>query len=83
MGSIAVIELRGVARRYAVGDTTVTALEGVNDSWMSRVLRMNFLSPRIVDAILSGTQPVTLTAAWLRRSDLPLDWEQQWETLAA
>ncbi|MDP3673768.1 MAG: ParB/Srx family N-terminal domain-containing protein [Novosphingobium sp.] len=24
----------------------------------------------------------TLTAAWLRREDLPLNWEQQWEALA-
>jgi DNA invertase Pin-like site-specific DNA recombinase len=70
--------------RIATGEMDVATLsreEGVNDSWMSRVIRMNFLSPRIVDAILSGTQPATLTAAWLRREDLPLDWEQQWEAL--
>jgi hypothetical protein len=48
---------------------------------MSRVIRINFLSPRIVNAIRNGNQPATLTAAWLRREDLPLDWDQQWEAL--
>ena len=43
---------------------------------------MNFLAFRIVEAILDGTHPVTLTAAWLRREDLPIEWEQQWEALA-
>lgn len=62
---------------------TLCKLEGVNDSWMSRVIRMNFLAPRIVEAILEGTQPVTLSATWLRREDLPLDWEKQEEALAA
>ena len=71
--------------RIATGEIDIATLskqEGVNDSWMSRVIRMNFLAPRIVEAILDGTQPVTLTAAWLRREDLPIEWDQQWEALA-
>lgn len=40
------------------------------------MIRINFLSPRIVEAILDGTHPVNLTARWLRRNDLPLDWDQ-------
>ncbi len=70
--------------RLSSGDIDIATLsqeEGVNDSWMSRLIRINFLSPRIVEAILNGTQPVTLTARWLRRNDLPLDWDQQWEAL--
>ena len=49
---------------------------------MSRVIRLNFLAPAIVDAILAGTQPVTLTAAKLRSNDFPIEWERQWDTLA-
>lgn len=82
------IALLVTARRWweqiSTGGTDIATLakqEGVNDSWMSRVIRMNFLSPRIVEAILNGAQPVTLTARWLRRDDLPLDWERQWEML--
>lgn len=65
--------------RIATGEIDVATLsrgEGINDSWMSRVIRINFLSPRIVEAILDGTHPVNLTARWLRRNDLPLDWDQ-------
>ncbi len=72
--------------RLSSGDIDIAKLsqeEGVNDSWMSRVIRINVLSPRIVEAILTGTQPVTVTARWLRRNDLPLDWDQQWEALTA
>ena len=83
------VKLLVLARRWwasiATGEIDIATLskqEGVNDSWMSRVIRMNFLAPRIVEAILDGTQPVTLTAAWLRREDLPIEWEQQWEALA-
>ena len=72
--------------RLATGEIDIATLsreEGVNDSWMSRVFRVNFLSPRIIDAILTGTQPVNLNARWLRRNDLPLDWDEQWELLAS
>jgi site-specific DNA recombinase len=71
--------------RLATGEIDIANLsreEGVNDSWMSRVIRVNLLSPRIIDAILAGTQPVKLTARWLRRNDLPLDWDEQWNLLA-
>lgn len=72
--------------RLSTGEIDIATLsreEGVNDSWMSRVIRVNFLSPRIIDAILTGTQPVNLTARWLRRNDLPLDWDEQWDLLAS
>jgi hypothetical protein len=50
---------------------------------MSRIIRINFLSPRLVEAILDGSQPVTLTATWLRRNDLLLEWDRQWDALAS
>lgn len=51
--------------------------EQVNDSWVSRVVRLNFLAPPIVEAILNGTQPVSLTAASLRSADVPDAWDEQ------
>ena len=71
--------------RLATGEIDISTLareEGVNDSWMSRVIRINFLSPRTIEAILTGTQPVNLTARWLRRQDIPLNWDEQWDQLA-
>ena len=34
--------------------------ENVNPSYLSKVFNLNFLSPKIVKAILTGTQPKTL-----------------------
>lgn len=56
--------------------------EGVTDRYVSHVLDLTFLSPSIVDAILAGTQPQTLTAKALTLgTDLPLHWQQQREML--
>ena len=62
---------------------TISRTEGVNSSWVSRVVRLNFLAPQIVDAILDGTQPAALTATTLVGTDLALDWNLQIKTLLA
>jgi len=56
---------------------TIAREEQVNDSWVSRLVRLNFLAPALVEAILAGTQPVSLTAASLRTADLPIAWAEQ------
>ena len=50
--------------------------EKVNDSYLSRVLRLTLLSPDIVEAIVSGRQPSTLQVDDLL-GPLPCVWEQQ------
>jgi hypothetical protein len=50
--------------------------EGVNDSYLSRVLRLTLLSPEIVEAIVAGQQPSTLQVDDLLRP-LPSLWQQQ------
>jgi hypothetical protein len=35
------------------------------------MVRLNFLAPQIVGAILAGTQPASVNAASLRSADLP------------
>jgi hypothetical protein len=50
--------------------------EKVNDSYLSRVLRLTLLSPDIVEAIVSGRQPGTLQVDDLLRP-LPSLWQQQ------
>ena len=84
----ALVKLLVQARQWwaklATGETdiaTISRTEGVNSSWVSRVVRLNFLAPQIVDAILDGTQPAALTATTLVSADLALDWSQQIETL--
>jgi len=50
---------------------------------ISRLLRLAFLSPSIVDLILTGRQPADLSVRDLtRRIDLPHDWAEQHRLLA-
>ena len=66
--------------QLATGEIDIAAIarnENINDSWVSRVVRLNFLAPQLVEAILSGTQPASINAASLRSADLPIDWNEQ------
>jgi site-specific DNA recombinase len=47
----------------------------------ARVLRLNYLAPDIVTAILDGEQPEGLTRAKLIQTNLPLDWALQRQVL--
>ncbi len=56
----------------------VAALNGTDPSEVSRLLPLAFLSPRIVEAILAGSQPDHLTPLRLSRlNPLPLGWDEQ------
>ena len=82
----ALIELLQKARGWWLqlqdGRTDIASIartEKVNDSWISRLVKLNFLAPKLVEAILAGTQPASVNATSLRRSDLPLAWDEQIE----
>ena len=52
--------------------------EALNKSYVSRLVRLAFLAPDIVTAILDGRKPVTLTANKLMADTrLPIDWAEQ------
>jgi hypothetical protein len=52
--------------------------EGVSESYITRHLRLAFVAPDIVKAILAGQHPSTLTAASLiKDTRLPLEWIAQ------
>jgi site-specific DNA recombinase len=42
-----------------------------------RLIRLNYLAPDIVTAIIDGTQPAGLTRRRLLQTDIPLDWALQ------
>ena len=46
-------------------------------SEVSRIIRLAFLAPDIVEAVLAGRQPVDLTPRRLMRGELPLEWHRQ------
>ena len=56
--------------------------EGVDKSYVSRVMNLAFLAPDITESILAGRQPADLSVEKLtKRIDLPLDWAQQRQLL--
>lgn len=56
---------------------TIARSEKMNDSWVSRIVRLNFLAPQLTEAILAGTQPASVNAISLRSAELPIDWDEQ------
>jgi hypothetical protein len=54
----------------------IAAAEGVNPTYVGRILRLTLLAPDIVEAILDGRQPVNLQLADLLKG-FPVEWERQ------
>jgi len=50
--------------------------EKVNDSYLSRILRLTLIAPDIIEAVLAGRQPSTLQLDDLLKP-LPAAWERQ------
>ncbi|REC53672.1 hypothetical protein DRV84_14830 [Rhodosalinus sediminis] len=50
--------------------------EGIAFTYMARLMRLSLLAPDIVDAIMDGRQPATVTLAKLI-DPFPLDWTEQ------
>lgn len=60
----------------------IVTREKLDQGYISRVLELAFLAPDITKAILSGYQPVDLTAQHLLRGiKLPTDWNEQRQLL--
>ncbi len=51
--------------------------EGRCRTHLARLLRISWLSPRIVEAVAAGTQPKTVTRKALLAAEMPLAWEEQ------
>lgn len=60
----------------------IAAAEKINDSYVSRVLRLTLLAPDIVEAIMNGRQPAGMTLAVLMES-FPLAWPDQYRAFVA
>src|SRR5262249_13561309 len=64
--------------------TEIAAEEGISSSYVTRLLRLAFLAPDIITAILNGRHPPRLTANRLMDDPrLPLDWIAQREFLSS
>jgi hypothetical protein len=78
--------IRAVARGYAWrhqllngkarSTTEIAQKEGVTRRYVARLLRLGFLAPDIIAAILANRQPPQMTVDRLR-GPIPLDWNEQ------
>jgi DNA invertase Pin-like site-specific DNA recombinase len=60
----------------------IASQEGMDKSYISRVMTLVFLAPDIIESIIAGRQPADLSVEKLtKRIDLPLDWAQQHQLL--
>jgi len=60
----------------------IASREKIDKSHVSRVINLVFLAPDIVESIIAGQQPADLNVEKLtKRTDLPLDWNQQRQLL--
>lgn len=74
-------------KRLESGSSTIAQLareERIIDSWITKVVRLNFLAPDLVGAILTGTQPSAVIANNVTRfGTLPTAWSEQLRLFAA
>tara|TARA_B100000678_G_scaffold235707_1_gene205142 strand:- start:260 stop:619 length:360 start_codon:yes stop_codon:yes gene_type:complete len=83
-----VIVSRRVNRELVMGSVgsslnQIAKREGRCRKQFTRLLRVGWLSPRVVEAILERRQPARLARKWLLEVELPLDWKEQEQLLCS
>ena len=63
--------------REGRGITEIAQASGHSESLIRTRAQLAFLSPRMQQAILDGTQPAELTLKQILRGPIPLDWDLQ------
>jgi len=72
-----------VAQAFAAQDLLLTgnsnpALSDYSRRYLGQLVRISWLAPDIIAAVMDGTQPVDLTGRKLTRANaIPLDWPSQ------
>ena len=61
----------------------IASREGIDKSYVARVMDLAFLAPDITESIIAGYQPPDLSVEKLtKRIELPMSWEQQHKLLS-
>jgi hypothetical protein len=61
----------------AMNTTSIAYAFKIDRADVGRILPLAFLSPKMLDAILTGNQPASLTPRHLARTELPIFWPEQ------
>jgi hypothetical protein len=75
----AIVQSRTWVEKLKAGKSVsdITASEGISEGRLWKRIRLAFLSPKLVTAILDGTTNQELTINKLSAKDIPLNWEEQ------
>lgn len=68
-----------VEQGYVSSLADISRREKLSTGFVSKIFNLNFLSPKIVDRILNGTQPRNLKLQDIVTDDIPEFWQEQWE----
>jgi hypothetical protein len=55
----------------------LAAREKTTSSRIQQMIGLAFLAPDVLDQVVAGSQPVSFTSEWVKRRQLPADWDQQ------
>jgi len=61
----------------AMNSSNIAEAFNLDRADVGRTLPLAFLSPKMLDRILNGTQPATLNPRHLARTELPVLWAEQ------
>lgn len=71
------IYLDRLTRPEPMGTSSIASAFKVDRADVGRILPLAFLSPKMLSAILTGSQPASLSARHLARTDLSMLWTEQ------
>ena len=57
--------------------SAIARAEKLHHSVVNELLRMTLLAPDIIERMMAGRQPRSLTLMWFQRNRLPVDWQAQ------
>ena len=76
------VVLARVAQQARLNGTDDPLVSHYSKAHLQQLLRISWLAPDILSAVVEGRQPVTLTGRrLLRTANIPLNWQQQRELL--
>jgi site-specific DNA recombinase len=62
--------------------SAIARRDKITPSRIQQMIGLAFFAPDLLDQIAAGNQPLGLTSEWVKRHDLPLEWQAQRDALA-
>lgn len=67
---------------FVKSGSDIARRENLHPSTVNELLRLTLLAPDIIEMLMAGLQPKTLTLMWFQRNRLPVDWQAQRDILS-